>query len=132
MLVSIGALTRSDMFRIKLEPLTNDPETYRHEFIGNPIDKYSDMFDSFTGFYDLKQMISCDKWHKRRPKPKRERTCRFCNAVFSKDEKFKSKAHLIPESLGNDHIFSDFECDRSNALFSKYENDSPGHHRQCP
>lgn len=111
------------MFRIKLVPLTNEPEKYGREFIGNPLDKYSDMFDKFTGMYDLKQMISCDEWHKRTLKPKTERTCRFCKAVFSKDEKFKSKAHLIPELLGNDYIFSDFECDRCNALFSKYEND---------
>lgn len=55
-------------------------------------------------------------------KPKNERICRFCGNRHP-DVKFKNKAHLIPQLLGNDNLISDFECDTCNKLFSRFEND---------
>lgn len=53
---------------------------------------------------------------KARLKPKHERKCRFCGRSYP-EAKFKSDAHLIPESLGNTMLFSDFECDHCNNYF---------------
>ncbi|OKS88101.1 HNH endonuclease [Mucilaginibacter polytrichastri] len=50
------------------------------------------------------------------------RVCRFCNAPAG-TKKFKKVAHVIPESLGNKYLHSDFECDDCNALFGENEND---------
>lgn len=49
--------------------------------------------------------------------------CRFCG--LSKPEvSFNSKAHTIPESLGNKSIFSNYECDSCNSSFGQcIEND---------
>ena len=47
-------------------------------------------------------------------------TCRYCGK--SKPQvTFRKAAHVIPEFLGNKHLLSNFECDRCNDLFSKYE-----------
>jgi hypothetical protein len=54
--------------------------------------------------------------------PKDQRICRFCGQA-NNPKKFKSKAHFIPQLLGNPYLLSDFECDDCNALFGKYEND---------
>ena len=55
-------------------------------------------------------------------KPKKERTCRFCNKSYP-IVSFKSKAHRIPELLGSHNIISDFECDQCNSLLGRYESD---------
>ncbi|OSZ77218.1 hypothetical protein CAP36_12450 [Chitinophagaceae bacterium IBVUCB2] len=112
------------MFRLKLIQISENPLIVRREFVGNPIAEFSETFDKFMGYYRLKDLVSCDELHKRPLAPKKERICRFCKATYSKDEKFKSKAHLVPDLLGNDHLLSDFECDKCNNLFGKiYEND---------
>lgn len=54
--------------------------------------------------------------------PKRERVCRFCGKGYPA-VKFNSDAHLIPESLGNKEMLSDFECDKCNHFFGKKESD---------
>ena len=111
------------MFLLKFISDPSNSNKFGREFIGNPIEKYSEMFERFMSFYEIKALVACDQFHKRPLKPKANRVCRFCKAIFSKEEKFKSKAHLISELLGNDHLLSDFECDKCNTLFSKYEND---------
>lgn len=55
-------------------------------------------------------------------KHKKNRVCRFCNKSYP-DVTFKSKAHLIPEFLGNKNFLSDFECDTCNSIFAIYDND---------
>jgi len=45
--------------------------------------------------------------------------CRYCGARGRK--KFATKAHLIPEALGNNGIFCRDECDSCNQLFAKYD-----------
>lgn len=51
---------------------------------------------------------------------KKNRVCRFC-LKGEKETTFKKLAHVIPEFMGNKVLFSYFECDRCNDLFSKYE-----------
>lgn len=111
------------MFRIKYTEIIGNPTKLNREFIGCPPNEYSDIFDRFTSMYAIKTLIVDDELHKRPLKPKAERVCRFCKTTYGKDgEKFKSLAHLLPHLIGNENLFSDFECDKCNSLFGKYEN----------
>ena len=47
--------------------------------------------------------------------------CRFCNET--NPEKFKNKAHVIPEFTGKKELIHENECDSYNNIFSKYERD---------
>jgi hypothetical protein len=60
--------------------------------------------------------------NRKKLKPKKERTCRFCGKSFP-EVKFSKRAHTIPESIGNKFHLSDFECDTCNSKFGNYEND---------
>src|SRR5260221_3955200 len=53
---------------------------------------------------------------------KNNRVCRFCKRESSSTT-FKSDAHLIPEMMGNKLLFSFYECDKCNSIFSTYENE---------
>jgi len=110
------------MFRIKFTEKPNEPQKLLREFIGNPIEEFSDMFDRFFNFYGIKILLADDELHKRPLKLKEERTCSFCKATYGENEKFKSLAHLFPSLIGNANLFSDFECDNRNNLFAHYEN----------
>jgi hypothetical protein len=110
------------MFRIKYEEINGNPAKINREFIGNPIEDFSEMFERFSDAYGIKALIVDDIVHKRRLTPKKERKCRFCKAVYSEKEKFKTKAHLFPKLLGNENLFSDFECDTCNSFFGENEN----------
>jgi len=46
--------------------------------------------------------------------------CRFCGKD-STETKFKMKAHIIPEFMGNKFCFSNFECDNCNQYFGTLE-----------
>jgi hypothetical protein len=111
------------MFRIKFTEIPGDPKKLNREFIGNPIDEFVERYERFAGFYAIKNLIADDELHKRPLKHKKNRVCRFCGATYSAEEKFKSKAHLLPELIGNKNLLSDFECDKCNSLFGRYEND---------
>ena len=45
--------------------------------------------------------------------------CRFCGEKSL--EKFRHRAHLIPEALGNKWLFAQDECDLCNKLFGTYD-----------
>ena len=45
--------------------------------------------------------------------------CRFCGEKSL--EKFRQRAHLIPEALGNKWLFAQDECDVCNKLFGTYD-----------
>ena len=111
------------MFRLKFTEIPGNPEMINREFIGNPIDEFIEVYERFTSFYAIKHLIADDELHKRPLTPKKNRVCRFCGAVYSTVERFKSKAHLLPELIGNKNLLSDFECDKCNSLFGRYEND---------
>lgn len=59
---------------------------------------------------------------KRTLKPRAARVCRFCG-LNSSNTRFNNIPHVIPESLGNKYLISDFECDTCNTHFSGPEND---------
>lgn len=47
---------------------------------------------------------------------KDNRKCRFCG-LSQPEVKFSNKAHAIPESLGNKHVISYYECNNCNSHF---------------
>ena len=49
-----------------------------------------------------------------------KKKCRFCGKDSS-ETKFKMKAHIIPEFMGNKFCFSYFECDSCNQYFGTLE-----------
>jgi hypothetical protein len=80
-----------------------------------------EIFKFINTLYELKHFIWMNDNHKEL-KPRKERTCRFCGKSYPEVE-FTSKAHLIPELIGNKKLISDFECDNCNSKFGTYEND---------
>ncbi|HSY61040.1 MAG TPA: hypothetical protein VK796_04145, partial [Cytophaga sp.] len=61
-------------------------------------------------------------YSKRRLKKYKDRTCRFCGRSFPVTN-FYNYSHLLPQLIGNGDMYSDFECDECNVIFSSYEND---------
>ncbi|HVW95979.1 MAG TPA: HNH endonuclease [Mucilaginibacter sp.] len=82
-------------------------------------------FNAFLNvYYPVKIMIPPDVGISNL-KPVSERTCRFCQRS-SPEVSFDKLAHIIPESLGNKHLVSDFECDDCNGKFSLLETSFSG------
>lgn len=74
--------------------------------------------------YDLLPIISSGdpRYSKRSLKNYKERICRFCGNGYEQT-KFSNYSHLVPQLIGNSSMYSDFECDNCNLIFSSYEND---------
>ncbi len=53
---------------------------------------------------------------------KNNKVCRFCNKDKTQTS-FKKIAHVVPSFMGNINVKSDYECDKCNELFAKYETD---------
>ncbi len=51
---------------------------------------------------------------------KEKQHCRFCGKT-SNETKFKMKAHIMPEFMGNKKYFSYYECDNCNQYFGQLE-----------
>jgi hypothetical protein len=84
--------------------------------------KEVEAFNQFLDiYYPIKLDIPPDQPVKGLKIPKK-RLCRFCKRKYP-EVKFKKEAHMIPQSLGNRFLISDFECDRCNESFGKNEND---------
>jgi hypothetical protein len=87
-----------------------------------PHKEYIDQTVRFAEVYQIVDFIFPPD-EKPNLKPKNERICRFCG-LRQPDTKFKRDAHLIPESLGNKTLLSDFECDKCNHFFGlTFENE---------
>lgn len=81
---------------------------------------------TFWKYYEMEQKFhaSESKWKQviwGNPR-KSERVCRFCKKDASATT-FRNLAHLVPALLGNKVLFSGFECDECNSIFSRYENE---------
>jgi hypothetical protein len=75
---------------------------------------YDTTYENFYGNYELANSMLAYKT------PNEEfHICRYCGN--SDIDKFKSKAHLIPEFTGNKDIFCHNECDDCNGKFGIYE-----------
>jgi hypothetical protein len=82
-------------------------------------------FNAFLDvYYPVKVMIPPDIGISKL-KPVAERVCRFC-LRSSPEATFEKLAHVIPESLGNKYLVSDFECDDCNEKFSLMETSFSG------
>lgn len=77
---------------------------------------FSEAAKKFYEKYELVDSIFPGEKKFDTPKQKKNRECRFCGKINGAT-KFNSKAHLIPEALGNQSIFSAFECDTCNHFF---------------
>jgi hypothetical protein len=83
--------------------------------------KFAELADDFIKSYSLISVIAPSQSNKRQLKKPTDRVCRFCGRK-KPEVTFNNNAHLIPQFLGNNALFSDFECDSCNSIFSKYEN----------
>lgn len=54
---------------------------------------------------------------------KENRTCRFCGRSKADGVTFKKEAHALSNLIGNNSLFSYYECDECNQRFSIYEGD---------
>lgn len=54
---------------------------------------------------------------------KDSKVCRFCGKSQSEKVTFKKKAHAISNLVGNNELFSYYECDECNRNFSRFESD---------
>jgi hypothetical protein len=74
--------------------------------------------------YDLKEIIiqGDEQRSKKNLKGNRVRRCVFCQNSYP-EASFSSYSHLVPQLIGNSNLYSDFECDHCNEVFSGYEND---------
>ena len=74
--------------------------------------------------YDLKNILVTgdSNYSKRSLQKSTKRTCRFCNKEYP-EVNFFSYSHLLPQLMGNSNLYSDFECDQCNSIFSSFEND---------
>ena len=54
---------------------------------------------------------------------KDDRVCRFCGRRKGDGVKFRHEAHALSNLIGNNRLFTYYECDECNQKFSKYEND---------
>jgi hypothetical protein len=90
------------------------------EFTMSTLSEYKEQADKFHSNYSLINALIPAESNKRELKLKSERKCRYCRKSMP-ETSFKSEAHLLPHFLGNNLLFSDFECDTCNKLFGTYE-----------
>jgi hypothetical protein len=74
----------------------------------------------WQAYKPIKLIYLPDSNNKKQLKPRNKRRCRYCG-LDAKKTTFKKDAHFFPESLGNKTLFSDYECDKCNAIFGTYE-----------
>jgi hypothetical protein len=89
-----------------------------------PHSQYIERANSFYEVYELIDVIVKEdpRYSKRNMKLPRKRTCRFCGKSYPETQ-FSNYSHLLPQFVGNRNLYSDFECDTCNELFSVVEND---------
>ncbi|WP_288882570.1 HNH endonuclease [Pedobacter panaciterrae] len=78
--------------------------------------------DAFFKEYKVQEIYIAPKDQKKRAKRKKrtEMICRFCKNKYG-EATFASKPHIISRLFGNNAGISDFECDKCNNHFSKFE-----------
>ncbi|WP_345232498.1 hypothetical protein [Olivibacter ginsenosidimutans] len=77
--------------------------------------------DAFFKNYHVNKLVDIKKDRDRQTlKAKKERLCRFCGKSYP-ETIFTKKAHSISHFLGNNFLLNDFECDKCNLQFAKYE-----------
>lgn len=76
--------------------------------------------EAFFMFYDLESVAVNPDEEMTVLKDKKDRTCRFCKRRFPQAT-FNSKAHILPELLGNKYLVSDFECDTCNKKLGRFD-----------
>jgi hypothetical protein len=94
-------------------------------FAFRPLNGYEKIFETFNEVYEPVDFIFSgdDRYNNKKLRHKRERICRFCKKRYG-ETRFREDAHLIPESIGNKDLFSDFECDYCNRFFGlQFENE---------
>jgi hypothetical protein len=67
-------------------------------------------------------MVGDTAFSKNKTRKQEGRHCIFCNKSYT-ETTFKTAAHLMSRMIGNTNLFSTFECDKCNNLFSKLETD---------
>lgn len=89
-----------------------------------PHSAFTTWVEPFEDKYQMVDMIMVgdSTFSKNKTKKQEGRHCIFCNKSHPRTT-FKNAAHLISRMIGNTDLFSTFECDNCNTLFSKLETD---------
>jgi len=82
--------------------------------------EFESYYEKFHTVYQI-QGIALAPPEKQKPVTRpRQRICRFCQKTWPAVS-FNTDAHIIPESLGNRYLVSEYECDECNAKFGKMD-----------
>lgn len=95
------------------------------EYAFSPLKGYEQICEDFLKVYEPVDFIgpNDERYNIKKLKPKRARVCRFCGKPSGQTQ-FREDAHLVPDSIGNKDLFSDFECDHCNRFFGlQFENE---------
>lgn len=76
----------------------------------------------FDKHYQVMRIVTCPDKKLMTLKRKSDRVCRFCKLNYG-ETSFNSEAHLLSKLIGNKYLISDFECDKCNKIFGRYESD---------
>lgn len=81
---------------------------------------YISHLDEFQRWYGCPLAIIANEGNENRLRPGEERICRYCGKS-EPETTFKNEAHIVSQLLGKNDLLCDYECDRCNNIFSKYE-----------
>lgn len=81
---------------------------------------YQQYATNFFEAYELEAIAISPENEINNLKDQKDRICRFCQRGFPQVT-FKSKAHILPELLGNKYLVSDFECDSCNKKLGRFD-----------
>jgi len=81
---------------------------------------YDETAEKFFSVYSIQKVVFCPNEKIKMVIPRKERICRFCKKKYPLVT-FRNNAHIIPESLGNRYLTSEFECDDCNHKFGKLD-----------
>lgn len=95
----------------------NKLEVFLHPAFSKQAELFDEKYELFKFVY-----VGDEHYSKKNLKARSSRTCRFCGLSYP-DTAFSNLSHLLPQLIGNSNLYSDFECDKCNALFSSFEND---------
>jgi len=75
-----------------------------------------------SNFYDIFELVADNNSVEKFSKSITNKTCRLCGQTSS-EVLFDNEPHFIPQLLGRNNFSSNFECDKCNDTFARFETD---------